>query len=313
MEGTILCEEHAVLRFVCLQSSEERAVTHGEGLLFIFPIVGAGQWWTGAWTQGLLPGEVLIVNPATRGKLRASPAQQLVFSCFFLGTEQLAMLCAPHQLYLLQGIVDRFRQPRSYPAARSLARTCHELLQSVPPVDTLEHRSHLLRVVALLLSDEFREPPPVYSGLLGSDEHFLQVLARSSIADLTLCPVQELAARFGCSRRQLNRLLHKHFGKSACALRQEMRLLRAAVLLRNPASKVINVAEQCGFNHLGLFNTYFKRRFGVCPSVWRQNGPAQPANARSSLRGHPNCQVRAQGLCAWSEPPSLTTTAKHQA
>ncbi len=32
-------------------------------------------------------------------------------------------------------------------------------------------------------------------------------------------------------------------------------------------SKVINVATQCGFNHLGLFNTCFKRRFGISPGT----------------------------------------------
>jgi hypothetical protein len=31
------------------------------------------------------------------------------------------------------------------------------------------------------------------------------------------------------------------------------------------------VAEQCGFNHLGLFNTCFKRRFGTSPSQWRKS------------------------------------------
>jgi AraC-like DNA-binding protein len=54
----------------------------------------------------------------------------------------------------------------------------------------------------------------------------------------------------------------------------EIRVLKAASLLRNPDEKVINVAEQCGFNHLGLFNTCFKLRFGVSPGQWRNQAQA---------------------------------------
>jgi AraC-like DNA-binding protein len=50
----------------------------------------------------------------------------------------------------------------------------------------------------------------------------------------------------------------------------EMRLLKAISLLRDRDAKVINVAEQCGFNHLGLFNTCFRRRFGTSPGQWRK-------------------------------------------
>ena len=33
---------------------------------------------------------------------------------------------------------------------------------------------------------------------------------------------------------------------------------------------MIHVAEKCGFNHLGLFNTCFKKRFGASPEPWRK-------------------------------------------
>ena len=54
------------------------------------------------------------------------------------------------------------------------------------------------------------------------------------------------------------------------ALRMEMRLLKAVSLLVDPDAKIIYVAEKCGFNHLGPFNTCFKKRFGATPSQWRK-------------------------------------------
>ena len=78
-----------------------------------------------------------------------------------------------------------------------------------------------------------------------------------------------------------------------------MRLLRAAALLRDPTAKVVNVADECGFHHLGLFNTFFRRRFGACPTEWRVKVPQSESRLVRLLDGHPGCELRAQGLCAW--------------
>ena len=56
-----------------------------------------------------------------------------------------------------------------------------------------------------------------------------------------------------------------------------MRLQRARQLLVHSNAKIINVAYESGYRHLGLFNAMFKKRFGVTPSEWRQqNGPKNP-------------------------------------
>jgi transcriptional regulator GlxA family with amidase domain len=99
----------------------------------------------------------------------------------------------------------------------------------------------------------------------------VQVFEKLSASELINLSVGELADRFSCSRRHLNRLFHQHFGVSVAALRMEMRMLKAISLLRDADVKIINVAEQCGFNHLGLFNTCFKRRFGTSPGQWRKS------------------------------------------
>ena len=82
-----------------------------------------------------------------------------------------------------------------------------------------------------------------------------------------------------------------------------MRLLKAFALLRNPDAKVISVAEECGFSHLGLFNTCFKRRFGTSPGQCRKRAvPSGDPPAR--LGGAPpNCVMRSNGLCPWSGQP----------
>jgi AraC-like DNA-binding protein len=108
--------------------------------------------------------------------------------------------------------------------------------------------------------------------------------------------VGDLAGKFSCSRRHLNRLFHLHFGFSVAALRMEMRLLKAVSLLRNPSLKVISVAQQCGFNHLGLFNTCFKRRFGSSPGQWRKTGLQSSGQSLVAFDGSLRGQSQATNL-----------------
>ena len=140
----------------------------------------------------------------------------------------------------------------------------------------------------------------------------IQGLATLSANQLVALSVPELAGKFGCSRRHLNRLFHQHFGVSVAALRIEMRLLKAVALLRNPDAKVVNVAEECGFNHLGLFNTCFKRRFGTSPGQWRKKA-VPTEDRRVGLGGAaPNCFPRLNGLCPWTGQPEQPDAAREQ-
>jgi AraC-like DNA-binding protein len=124
--------------------------------------------------------------------------------------------------------------------------------------------------------------------------------------------VGELADKFSCSRRHLNRLFHQHFGFSVAALRMEMRLLKAVSLLREPDAKVINVAEQCGFNHLGLFNICFKRRFGNSPGQWRKLTSQAEGQRAGLTEAAPTCPLKSNGLCPWSGKPELVNPAMTQ-
>ena len=142
----------------------------------------------------------------------------------------------------------------------------------------------------------------------------IQVFEKLSSAELLKLSVDELAAKFSCSRRHLNRLFHQHFGLSITALRMEIRLLKAVSLLRNPREKVINVAEQCGFNHLGLFNTCFKRRYGTSPGQWRKLSLGGESALARKAEGKPACPLHANGLCPWGGQPDVSgQPAKMQA
>ena len=298
----MLAQDYLTLRMVRLKPPEEW-LNKQAGLAFVFPKGGAGKCLAGTFNQRLAPGDVLVLDGAAGSKVCASDRGEIVFACFSVCIEHLFPLFAGNEIRLLQGVIDDFKRVKLYPASAPLAVECHRLLAEVPPQFNLDHRSQLLRVVAAILTVEFTNAHSGRVGFIRPDEHMIQVFEKLSAADLVGLSVPDLAARFGCSRRHLNRLFHQHFGVSVAALRMEMRLLKAVALLRNPDAKVINVAEECGFNHLGLFNTCFKRRFGTSPGQWRKTpGPGVDPPARLG-GGAVNCPLRVNGLCPWTGEP----------
>ena len=162
---------------------------------------------------------------------------------------------------------------------------------------SLDQRSQLLRVASVILTDEMARQHHTLANPISLDDHINQVFEQISADELSKLQVEQMAHRFGCSRRHLNRLFQKHFGLSAGALRLEIRLLKALSLLGNTKEKVISVAQQCEFNHLGLFNTYFKRRFGCSPSQWRRNFRTSEKRCPFCAAGDAICRLRHSGLC----------------
>ena len=304
----MLAQDYLTLRSVRLKPHEEWSCKTS-GLSFVLPKGGAGKYLCGSVTQRLGPGDVLVIDGTSEAKLCAPERGELVFWCFSLCFEQLFPLFAGTEISLLQTVTSNFKPLKLYPASNPVAKQCHRLMEEVPPQFSLDHRSQLLRAVAAILTVEFKTAQVHRVGFVRAEAHMVQVFEKLSSNELLSSSVGDLASKFGCSRRHLNRLFHQHFGFSVAALRMEMRLLKAVSFLRDPDAKIINVAEQCGFNHLGLFNTCFKRRFGASPGQWRKVTVATEKQGAGMFDGAPVCPLRSNGLCPWSGKPEMDTPA----
>ncbi len=274
----MLVRDYLTLRPVCLKHPDKWA-NEGLGFCFVFPTGGAGKYFSGTVTSSLSPGDVLVFDAAGEAGISLSTERELVFERFSACFEQLYPLFATHEISLLRNVRDSFKQGKLYAASTPLAAQCHKLIREAPPEFSLDHRGQLLRVVAAILAAELKQAQARRAGYVRIEDHLAQVFEKLSIDELLTLSVGALADKFGCSRRHLNRLFHQHIGLSVAALRMELRMLKAISLLRNPDAKVVNIAQECGFNHLGLFNTCFRKRFGASPSQWRKSsiqaeGPA---------------------------------------
>jgi AraC-like DNA-binding protein len=265
-------QDYLTLQLVRLQRSSEWSNSI-EGLTFILLKGGKSRYILPNRTWNVLPGDVLVLNGVDVGQLQAQ-GTDAVFWRFSVCFEHLLPLFTPGEICLLQDVAENFKGSKIYLAANPLAQECHALVDGAPPHGNVAHRSQTLRIAATILSVELTNAHTHRSGFARVEDHMKQVFESLSATELLTLSVGDLANKFCCSRRHLNRLFHQHFGFSVAALRMELRLLKAVSLLRDPDTKVIMVAEQCGFNHLGLFNTCFKRRFGSSPGQWRKNASA---------------------------------------
>ena len=130
-------------------------------------------------------------------------------------------------------------------------------------------RGEMLRLAAHALRDSVRTPRP--AGVASVEDRIRKLLSGAAASDLMSQPTCELARQCACSERHFRRLFKAEVG---CPLRTwqiQGRIRKAARLLRESDAKVVDVALECGFEHLGQFNAAFKRLLGQTPSRWRQS------------------------------------------
>ena len=305
--------DHLALGLFQLKPSEEW-LSRGPGFSFLFPKEGLGTFASAAINHPLASGDVLVCSEAQGGQVCAMEAGELVCWHFSFCLEHLYPLLGGDELSLLQNLPECFRTPRLYPSSSPLAQECHRLLAAAPPGHRLDHRGQLLRVVTAILAEEFKDLRSQRGGLGGAGQDMIHMLGKLTVEDITGFTAQELADKFHWTRRHLGRLFQQHFGLSLTALKMEIRLIKAMTLLRNRNLKVNHVAKECGFSHLGLFNSCFKRRFGASPGHWRDaNNPAK-AHPAGLINGEPLCRMQASGMCPWAgKAPGIASISSRPA
>ena len=263
---------HLKLRQDRLQPSDSWKIQfrNGDEYVFVFIKSGVAKYVSSAAAQRLVAGNILIFSGHFGGKLHADEKSECVFASFSVRFEHLFPIFSSNEISLLPGVMAPFKRAKVYPPNTPLGAECQRLLEAAQSLQKLDQRSRLLCVVAAILSGEFKDAHIRQSGVDWAEDRMVQVFEKLSSEELLRLSVEELAAKFNCSRRHLNRLFHQRFGLSIISLKMELRLLKAVSLLMDPQAKIIHVAEQSGFNHLGLFNICFKRRYGSSPGQWRK-------------------------------------------
>lgn len=228
-------------------------------------------------------GNVIAARMTQPLIFRASQIGELEIRYFRLAPDLLGGFFTIHEENFLQGGEAKEKGPvRLFTTAHAAARHFAELLTAPRNGNPIDMRGKMLDVIVAALAEELARQHDSHDRRGNASERFLEIITSLPAAEIQNCTVAELAGKCGCSERHFTRLFRGHFGFSVRAKQTEMRLQRALRLLRDSDEKILYVAIESGFRHLGLFNAMFKRRFGMTPSEWRRQLSDQPTARRGA-------------------------------
>lgn len=96
--------------------------------------------------------------------------------------------------------------------------------------------------------------------------------------NLTTPPtLEEIGREVGCSPFYLSRTFSKETGSTIPQYLRQLRLERAAELLRSGDYNVTEAALEVGYNSLSHFSQAFHQQFGCCPGLYPMSTPTQRA------------------------------------
>jgi len=270
-------ERHLILQEVILHPSGEWTPP-APGWIVVRVADGIGYWLQGGGARELKAGDGFVTTEISHLVLRASQ----------LGPMKLEFFCVQPQF--LNGLITvteghQLEQAEKNTAARAIAFAAEDpvgqkfsRLVAQPQRENLTMRSALLQLWSQAVAGVLYALPAADPGHK-LRERFRQLVAQMPDAELATRSLTELAGQLHCSERHFSRLFRAEFGVPLRKRQTELRLQRARQLLADANAKIINVAYESGYRHLGLFNAMFKKRFGVTPSEWRQqNLTAPPKN-----------------------------------
>ena len=238
------------------------------GWVFLHSISGSGYWRQQPRLAEFNPGDTLAVHLDGTGTLLASRLGALQFHWFSVCPEFLSNILGLEEQAALEAAARR-DAVRRFPAGHSVAGLHARLIEAAGQPRPLL-RVRMVEILATAFSNEFTAAVPSETGPIDARTRLRQWLARIPESDLIHHSVDELARALNCSVRHFSRLFRDEVGLPFRDKQTELRLMKARHLLVDSNAKVIHVALESGYRHLGLFNTLFKRRFGMTPTQWRR-------------------------------------------
>jgi len=279
-------ERHLILQERELPPSAEWQ-PRTNGWLCLRVAAGQGYWLqSGEAVRSLTAGDVLFMAGNINGAIRASQLGPLKLQFFTVAPQ------------MLTGVVTltecrQFELARNHPELAARVFTAKDGigqkfagLVAAPAEDHLASRCAWLQLWAEAFANRMVEPPEIAQAEDKLRGRFRQLVGQIPQAELAAHSLTDLAAQLHCSERHFSRLFRDEFGTSLRSRQIELRLERARQLLVNANAKIINVAYESGYRHVGLFNSMFKKRFGVTPSEWRRQ------NLKQTFSTHPRSHRR---------------------
>ena len=267
-------ERHLILQELTLRPSDEWTLP-SRGWFAARVAEGAGYWMQGGNVRELNVGDGFVTGSNTNTRLRVSQLGPLKLQFFTVQPHHLNGVLTVAEWHQLEAAGNPSTHILVFNAGEPVGQKFSRLTEQSSG-DSPSMRCALLQLWVNAVAGLLTVPAAEINGGNKLHERFRQVVGKMTEAELAESSLASLAGQLHCSERHFSRLFREEFGVPFRARQIELRLQRAQQLLIGSDDKIINVAYESGYRHLGLFNSMFKKRFGVTPGEWRnQNVPKQ--------------------------------------
>jgi AraC-like DNA-binding protein len=89
--------------------------------------------------------------------------------------------------------------------------------------------------------------------------------------------LEQISREVACSPFYLSRTFSKEMGQTIPQYVRQLRMEKAAELLKSGEYNVTEVAYEVGYNSLSHFSAAFHQTFGCCPGLYPMSTPTQKA------------------------------------
>ena len=247
-----------------------------EGWRLVLLHKGLAYWLGTSTPRAITEGEMLVIAPKVTGLIRASQLGEVQLRWFSFDPGIVCGLFTIAERQWLECAAGAVLDPVQFlPSTHPIAEAMTTFMERTRTEPMIIQRGEALLLALRLLAQSMPPVEPVGGRVAAAHDRFHQIIAQMPDTELIRRTSEELAALCGCTPRHFNRLFRAQFGQSPRVRQTELRLLKARSLLETGENTVPQIAAECGYRSLSLFNSLFKRRFGFSPSEWRlRNLPA---------------------------------------
>jgi len=247
-----------------------------EGWRLVLLHKGLAYWLGTSKPRAITEGEMLVIAPRVTGLIRASQLAEVQLRWFSFDPSVVCGLFTMAERQWLESTAGGALDPVQFlPSTHPITEAMTTLSERTRAEPLIIQRGEALLLALRLLAQGIPPVESVVGRVAAAHDRFHQIVAQMPDTELIRRTSEELAGLCGCTPRHFNRLFRAQFGQSPRVRQTELRLLKARSLLESGENTVPQIAADCGYRSLSLFNSLFKRRFGFSPSEWRQrNLPA---------------------------------------
>jgi AraC-like DNA-binding protein len=230
---------------------------------------GAAYWLGAPKPRFFSEGELLVMAPHSTGIVRASQLNEVILSHFDFAADLLGGFFTVTEQHALAAGRDQVTPVQFLPSTHHFSQR-FALLAGQSQFCPLVQRVELLGLAIGFLSETARLTNSSMPSQSSAESRFEEIISKMPDTELLHYTTLQLAQLCGCSLRHFHRLFHQRFGESPRTRQTELRLLQSRQLLTSTDQDIVQIARASGYRSISLFNSLFKRRFGMSPSAWRE-------------------------------------------